>query len=125
MWSTPKSKNSTTVPKKESNRNPHVFVCINKYLICYESGERQTTPFFLSTPQMMSQFTNISSDHTFFRPVVAFVFSDVFFTVLLHFQRKLVPKLTLGPFLTLSVRNGHKLKGWGFRIPAHIESISR
>ena len=40
-------------------------------------------------------------------------------------QRTLVPKLTLGPFLTLSVRNGHKLKDWGFRIPAHIKSISR
>ena len=25
-------------------------------------------------------------------------------------QRTLVPKLTLGPLLTLSVRNGHKLK---------------
>ena len=36
-----------------------------------------------------------------------------------------VPKLTLGPFLTLSVRNGHKLKDWVFRIPAHIASKSR
>jgi len=36
-----------------------------------------------------------------------------------------VPKLTLGPFLTLSVRNGHKLKDWVFRIPAYIESESR
>ena len=40
-------------------------------------------------------------------------------------QGTLVPKLTLGPFLTLSVRNGHKLKDWVFRIPAHIESKSR
>ena len=39
-------------------------------------------------------------------------------------QGTLVPKLTLGPFLTLSVRNGHKLKDWVFRIPAHIESKS-
>jgi len=37
-------------------------------------------------------------------------------------QGILVPKLTLGPFLTLSVRNGHILGGWVFRIPAHIES---
>ena len=42
-----------------------------------------------------------------------------------RFQGTLVPKLTLGPFLTLSVRNGHKLKDWGFRIPAYIESKSR
>ena len=28
-------------------------------------------------------------------------------------QGTLIPKLTLGPFLTLSVRNGHKLKDWG------------
>ena len=27
-------------------------------------------------------------------------------------QGILVPKLTLGPFLTLNVRNGHKLKDW-------------
>ena len=40
-------------------------------------------------------------------------------------QGTLVPKLTLGSFLTLSVRNGHKLKDWVFRIPAHIESKSR
>ena len=40
-------------------------------------------------------------------------------------QETLVPKLTLGPFLTLSVRNGHKLKDCSFRIPAHIESKSR
>ena len=40
-------------------------------------------------------------------------------------QGTLVPKLTLGPFLTLSVRNWHKLKDWGFRITAHIESKSR
>ena len=40
-------------------------------------------------------------------------------------QVELVPKLTLGPFLTLSVRNGHTLKDWVFRIPAHIESKSR
>ena len=40
-------------------------------------------------------------------------------------QGTLVPKLTLGPFPTLSVRYGHKLKDWGFRIPAHIESKSR
>ena len=32
----------------------------------------------------------------------------------LIFQGTLVPKLTLGLFLTLSVRNGHKLKDWGF-----------
>ena len=37
----------------------------------------------------------------------------------------LVLKLTLGPFLTLSVRKGHKLKDWVFRILAHIESKSR
>ena len=35
-------------------------------------------------------------------------------------QGTLVPKLTLGPFLTLSVRNEHKLKDWVFRIPAHM-----
>ena len=29
-------------------------------------------------------------------------------------QGTLVRKLTLGPFLTLSVRNGHKLKDWVF-----------
>ena len=40
-------------------------------------------------------------------------------------QGTLVPKLTLGPFLTLSVRNGHKINDWGFRIPACIESKSR
>jgi len=40
-------------------------------------------------------------------------------------QGILVPKLTLGPFLTLNVRNGHKLIDWVFRIPAHIESKSR
>ena len=34
-------------------------------------------------------------------------------------QGTLVPKLTLGPFLTLSV-----FKDCGFRIPAHIESKS-
>jgi len=34
---------------------------------------------------------------------------------------ELVPKLTLGPFLLLSVRNGHKLKDWVFGIPAHPE----
>ena len=43
----------------------------------------------------------------------------------LQIQGTLVPKLTLGPFLTLSVRNGHKLKDLGFRIPAYIESKSR
>ena len=37
-------------------------------------------------------------------------------------QVDLVPKLTLGPFLTLNVRNGHKLKDCVFRIPAHIEN---
>ena len=37
----------------------------------------------------------------------------------------IVPKLKLGPFLSLSARNGHNLKDWGFRIPAHIESKSR
>ena len=31
---------------------------------------------------------------------------------ILMLQRTLVPNLTLGPFLTLSVRNGHKLKDW-------------
>ena len=31
-------------------------------------------------------------------------------------QGTLVPKLTLGPFLTLSVRNGHKLKDWSFSV---------
>ena len=41
------------------------------------------------------------------------------------FQGTLVPKLTLGPFLTLSDRYGHKLKDCGFRIPAYIESKSR
>ena len=30
-------------------------------------------------------------------------------------QGTLVPKLTLGPFLTLSVRNGHKWKDWVLR----------
>ena len=34
-------------------------------------------------------------------------------------------KLTLGPFLTLSVRNGHKLKDWVFRIQAHTRSKRR
>ena len=44
---------------------------------------------------------------------------------MLLFQGKLVPKLTLGPFLTLNVINGHKLKDWvlgsrpiSFRIPS-------
>ena len=32
-------------------------------------------------------------------------------------QGTLVPKLTLGPFLILSVRNGNKLKDWGFWDP--------
>ena len=41
------------------------------------------------------------------------------------FQGTLVPKLTLGPFLTMSVRNGHILKAWVFGIPAHIQSKSR
>ena len=36
------------------------------------------------------------------------------------FQGTYVPKLTLGPFLTLIVRNGHKLKDWVFGITAHI-----
>ena len=36
----------------------------------------------------------------------------------------LVPKLTLGLFLTLSVRNGHKFKDWSFRILAYIKSKS-
>ena len=40
-------------------------------------------------------------------------------------QGTLVPKLTLSPFLTLSVRNGHTLKDCGFRIPVHIEGKSR
>ena len=40
-------------------------------------------------------------------------------------QGTLVPILTLGLFLTLSVRNGHKFKDRGFRIPAHNESKSR
>ena len=31
-------------------------------------------------------------------------------------QGTLVPKLTLGPFITL---NGHKLKDWIFGIPVH------
>ena len=39
-------------------------------------------------------------------------------------QGTLVPKLSLGPFLKLSVRNGHKLKDWVFRIPAYFESKS-
>ena len=39
-------------------------------------------------------------------------------------QGKLVPKLSLGPFLTLSVRNGHKLKDGVFRIPGHREKKS-
>ena len=34
------------------------------------------------------------------------------------FQGTLVPKLTLGPFLTMSVRNGHKLKHHGFWDPS-------
>jgi len=33
-----------------------------------------------------------------------------------------VPKLTLGPFLTLKVRNGHKFEDWVFGILAHIQS---
>ena len=33
--------------------------------------------------------------------------------------------LTLGPFITLNVRNGHKLKDWGFEIPAQIQSKSQ
>jgi len=40
-------------------------------------------------------------------------------------QGTLVPKQTLGPFLTLSVRHEHKLKDWVFGIPAHIKSKSR
>ena len=40
-------------------------------------------------------------------------------------QGTLVPKLTLGPFLTLSVKNGNKLKDWVFGIPAYIQSKSR
>ena len=39
----------------------------------------------------------------------------------------LVPKLTLGPFLTLSVKNGHKLKDWVFGIQSKsliIETIT-
>ena len=39
-------------------------------------------------------------------------------------QGTLVPILTLGLFLTLSVRNGHKFKDWVFGIPAHIQSKS-
>ena len=39
-------------------------------------------------------------------------------------QGTLVPKLTLGPFLTLSVRKGHKLKDWVFGMPTHIQSKS-
>ena len=35
----------------------------------------------------------------------------------LSLQVTLVPKLRIGPFLTLSVRNGHKLKDWVFGIP--------
>ena len=31
---------------------------------------------------------------------------------------------TIGPFLTLRVRNGHKLTDWVFRIPSHIQSKS-
>ena len=51
-------------------------------------------------------------------------------TTLPKFEKKsqgtfIVPKLTLGPFLTPCVRNGYKLKDWGFRIPAYIESKSR
>ena len=37
-------------------------------------------------------------------------------------QGTLVPKLTLGPCLKLSVINGHKLNDWIFRITAHIQS---
>ena len=41
-----------------------------------------------------------------------------------HMQETIVPKRTLGPFLTLSVvRNGHKLNDCVIRIPVHIESI--
>ena len=43
----------------------------------------------------------------------------IFFNI---FQCTLVPKLTLSPFLTLSVRNGHKFNDWVFRITAHIQS---
>ena len=43
----------------------------------------------------------------------------------LGLQGTLVPKLTLGPFLTLSARKWHKLKDCVFRIPAHIENKSR
>ena len=40
-------------------------------------------------------------------------------------QETLVPKLRLGPLLTLSVRNGEKLKDWVFEIPVHIQSKNR
>ena len=40
-------------------------------------------------------------------------------------QETLVPKLTLVSFLTLRIRNGHKLEDWVFGIPAHIQSKSR
>ena len=34
-------------------------------------------------------------------------------------------KTNTWPFITLNVRNGHKLIDWVFRIPAHIENKSR
>ena len=41
------------------------------------------------------------------------------------YQGTLVPKLTLGPFLTLSVRIGHKLKDWVLGIPARVKVDSK
>jgi len=43
-------------------------------------------------------------------------------TFFLIFQGTLVPKLTFGTFLTLIVKNGHKLTDWVFGIPAYIQS---
>ena len=40
-------------------------------------------------------------------------------------QGTLVSKLTLGPFLTLSVKNGHTLKDWVLGISAQIQSKIR
>ena len=45
---------------------------------CNRSKERHTTPIFLSAPQMTSQLTIISTDHSFFRLSDASVFSNVF-----------------------------------------------
>ena len=52
-------------------------------------------------------------------------FLKKYFCCKFEIQGALVPNLTLGPFLTMSVRNGHILKAWVFGIPAHIQSKSR